>query len=341
MGKRYIMFVDERGFLSTGTNNNLSMVGVVFEYDYCIESKNRECELRRRLSGCKNKIFGDSNSSIPLDDIILEEKLYKDIDKIKRTQFINQLSQLFKSLKFTVISSTIKQENNTTNDSYSKLTKMLLKKYYSFIMTKNGEAGGIIIEARKGYSNYEIQQNFFDIYNERNMNLCTLENIQDKINTFIVCEKNNKTYGLGIEILNVLNNILFRVSNGLIDVDTKLISYIKYSNKNKIFDVISHKIYKDNKIDIPIKKLQEDTYSNIELFSKELKILKEEIRSRDNRISEKEKEIKDLTDVIQLLNQQLEGALLNRKSDSIIFQILSDIDFKIKGIENKAMFAKN
>lgn len=47
MGKRYVMFVDERGFLSNGTNDNLSMVGVVFEYDYCIESKNRQCELRK------------------------------------------------------------------------------------------------------------------------------------------------------------------------------------------------------------------------------------------------------------------------------------------------------
>ena len=41
MGKRYIMVVDERGFLSNETNDNLSMIGVVFEYDYCIELKNK------------------------------------------------------------------------------------------------------------------------------------------------------------------------------------------------------------------------------------------------------------------------------------------------------------
>ena len=80
MGKRYVMFVDERGFLSTKTNDNLSMVGVIFEYDYCIESKNRECELRRKLSGCKNKMFGD-NCRISLEDVILEEKVYKNSDK--------------------------------------------------------------------------------------------------------------------------------------------------------------------------------------------------------------------------------------------------------------------
>ena len=60
MGKRYIMFVNERGFLSTGTNDNLSMVGVAFEYDYCIESQNRECELRKKLSEWKSKLFDDN-----------------------------------------------------------------------------------------------------------------------------------------------------------------------------------------------------------------------------------------------------------------------------------------
>lgn len=340
MGKRYIMFVDERGFLSTDTNDNLSMIGVIFEYDYCIESKNRECELRKKLSEYKCKLFGD-NSSISLDDIILEENVYKNIDKIKRTQFINELTQLVKGLKFTVISSAIKSENGKDYNSYSKLAKMLMKKYYSFIMKKNGESGGIIIEARKGEESHEIQQNFFDIYNERSNSLCTLENIQDTINTFIVCEKANTTYGLGIQVLNVLNDVLYRVSNGLRDVDRKLISYIDYGNKNKLFDVINHKIYKDTQIDVSIKKLQGIAYSNIEVFSKELRNLKDEIKFRDKRLNEKEKEIKDLTESIQLLNKQLEEALLSRKSDSIIFQILSDIDFKMKGLEKKSMAAKN
>lgn len=340
MGKRYVMFVDERGFLSTKTNDNISMLGVVFEYDYCIESKSRECELRRKLSGCKNKLFGDS-SNISLDDIILEERVYRNIDRIQRTQFVNELPQLFKNLKFAVITSTIKQEPNKTNDSYVKLTKLLLKKYYSFIMKKNGESGGIIIESKKGAANQQIQQNFFDIYNERSISLCTLENIQDKINTFIICEKNNKTYGLGIQVLNVINNALLRVSNGLRDVDRKLISYIDYGNKNKIIDIINRKIYKDTQIDISFKKLQGAARNNIEVLSTELKVLKEEIKFRDNRIDEKEKEINDLTDAIKVLNKQLEEALLSRKSDSIIFQILSEIDFKMKGLENKSIAAKN
>ena len=73
-------------------------------------------------------------------------------------------------------------------------------------MRKNAECGGVILEARKGEASHEIQQNFFDIYNERIKSLCTLENNQDKINTFIVCEKTNTTYGLGIQVLNLLNS---------------------------------------------------------------------------------------------------------------------------------------
>lgn len=339
MGKRYVMFVDERGFLSTGTNDNLSMVGVVFEYDYCIESKNRQCELRKKLDGFKNELF--DNSNVPLDDIMCQENVYKNIDKIQRTQFVNELPKLFKGLKFTVISSTIKKENNEVNDSYLKLVNAMLKKYHSLIVRKNAECGGIILEARKGEASHEIQQSFFDIYNERIKNVCALEDNQNKINTFIVCEKTNTTYGLGIQVLNLLNNVLCRVSNGLRDVDRKLISYIEYGDKNKIFDVINHKIYKDTQIDVSIKQLQGAAYSNIELFSKELKTLKDEIKFRDKRINEKEKEISDLTEAIQLLNKQLEEALLSRKSDSIIFQILSDIDFKMKGLEKKSMAAKH
>jgi hypothetical protein len=337
MGKRYIMIVDERGFLSTEANDNLSMVGVVFEYDYCIELKNKECELRKRLREYKKEIFNDNNVNLHLDDIMLQEKFYKSVSKIQRSKVVNELPQLFKSLNFTILSTTIKQDTNKVNNSYSIVAKKLFKKFYSYIVKQNGESGGIIIETRVGNSCCRIQQNFFDIYNDREMSLCALENIQDKINTFIVCERNNKTYGSGIEVLNVINNILFRVSNGLRDVDKNIISYTEYGKKNKIFDVINQKIAKDTQREIPIRRLPKTRYNNIN----EVRRLKEQLVIKDTRVNEKEKEINELTDEIKLLNKQLEDALLSRKSDSIIFQILSDIDFKMKGIEKKAMVVKN
>jgi len=337
MGKRYIMIVDERGFLSSETNDNLSMVGLVFESDYCIELKNKECQLRKRLKEYKKEMFKDNNIDIHLDDVILKENVYKSVDKNQMANAVNELPQLLKSLNFTIISSTIKQDINKENNSYSIVTKKLLKKFYSYIVNKNGESGGIIIETREGSSSCRVQQNFFDIYNERERSLCALENIQDKINAFIVCEKNNKNYGAGIEVLNVINSILFRVSNGYREVDKNLMSHIGYGRRNKIFDIINQKMCKDTQRDIPIKPLPKTRYNN----SNEVNTLKEQLEFKDTRIKEKEKEINELTDAIKFLNQQLEDALLSRKSDSIIFQILSDIDFKMKGIEKKAMVAKH
>ena len=142
MGKRYVMFVDERGFVSTEVNDNLSMLGVIFEYDYCIESKNKECELRKRLYGYKEKIFKNVNAEIYLDDIMFEENVYKGVDMVQRNNFINELPQLFKSLKFTIIWSTVKNDTSKVSDSYSIVAKKLLKQFYSYIIKKNGESGG-------------------------------------------------------------------------------------------------------------------------------------------------------------------------------------------------------
>ena len=74
----------------------------------------------------------------------------------------------------------------------------------------------------------------------------------------------------------------------------------------------------------------------MEIIRKQLKILKEQVKLKDMKIYEKQKEINELTNEIKVLNQQLEEALLSRKSDNIILKILSDIDFNVKGIEKKA-----
>ena len=341
MGKKYIMFVDERGFLSTDIINNFSMVGVIFEYDYCIDLKNKQCDLKTKLNQYKEEVFNNNSYNAFLDDIMLKETVLNKIDEKKRKEFINELPLLFKSLKFTIISSAIKQDINNVKESYSIATKNLLESFYSFIMKENGECGGIIMEARECKASYIIQQSFFDVYNERSRILSRLEDIQDKINTFIVSEKDNETYGLGIEVSNILNNILFRVSNGLREIDSKLMPYIEYGDTDKIFNAIKHKIYKDTPIEISNKQLEKISYNSIEIFSKELKTLKEQLKLKDTKINEKQKEINELANEIQLLNQQLEEALLSRKSDNIIFKILSDIDFKMKGIEKKARVAEN
>ncbi|BCZ47661.1 hypothetical protein psyc5s11_37280 [Clostridium gelidum] len=339
MGKKYVMFVDERGFLSTDRINNFSMIGVIFEHDYCMDLKNKQCELKTKIDKYKEEVFGKKNINIFLDDIIVNEKVLKKYNEAKRKEFLDGLPFLFKGLKFTIISSTIKQDIKNIKESYDIATNNLFKNFNSFIVKKNGECGTIIMEARDSKTRYTVQQSFFDVYNERNLSMS--EDMENKINAFIVSEKDNEKYGLGIEISNILNNIFFRVSNGLREFDSKLMSYIEYGNTDKIFNVIKHKIYKDTAVQISHKQLEKISYNSIETFNKELKTLKEQLEHKDTKISQKEKEISELSNEIHFLNQQLEEALLSRKNDSIIFQILSDIDFKMKRIEKKALVAKN
>lgn len=339
MGKSYVMFVDERGFLSSEKSNNLTMVGVIFEQDYCINLKHNECELKEKLNQYKKEIF--SRSDLPLDDIILREKVYNSMDMNVKSKFVNGLPVLLKGLKFTIITTSIKQTSNGLNDSYVILTKKLIKKFYSFILKKNGEASAIVMEDRGEKNSYLMQQNFFNVYNEENMDSNIADNIDSKINTFIVCKKNHGTYGLGIEILNVINDVFFRVSNGYKEIDNNLMLYTEYGNKNKIYNVIKNKIYKDVEILVSSKQLQKNYYNDMEIINKELMTLQEQLRLKDTRINQKEKEISELGNEIKSLNKRLEEVMRSGQNHNIINKILSDIDVKIKSFDKIATGAKN
>lgn len=335
MGKKYVMFVDERGFL-TDKNENFTMIGVVFEFDYCIDSKYYECELKMKLDEYKRKVFS-SSSIVPLDDVILKENVYRGIEKEQKKAFVNELPSLFKSLRFSVILSTVKKD---MKDSYSTAAEKLLKEYYTYIIRKNGQSGGIILESKLGDMNYATQQIFFDIYNERNVNLNISGNISEKINSFIVCEKNNIKFGSGIEILNILSNVFFRVLNGCNEFDSRLISAMEYSNRNKVFDVIKRKLYKDMGVRVGQDELIKDTYS-ANVFNEELNTLKEQLRYKNIVINKKEKEIEKLTDKIELLKGQLEAVLFNDQRENMMSKILSEINVKIQGFDKITTAAKN
>ena len=333
MGKKYVMFVDERGFVSSEENKNLTMIGVIFEYDYCINSKNIECGLKTKLDEYKKEILSKNYSDVPFDDIILNENMYSDISITLRNNIIKELPSLFKGLKFTVISSTIKQDSNRLQESYFVLAKKLFTKFYSFILSKSGETGGIVIEARGYNSSQRMQQNFFNVYNERNINSNMIDDIGNRINTFIVCEKDHKTYGLGLQVLNILNSIIYRVSNGCAEVEETFVSNIEYVSENKIFDVVRNKIYKGLEVGISNIKPKINEYNNISVINNELLLLKEQLKLRDIRISEKEREIDKLSNEIKLLNKRLEEVLFEGKNDGFLTKILCDIDVKMKNFE--------
>lgn len=335
MGKKYMMFVDERGFL-TDKDENFAMMGIIFEYDYCSDSKYYECELKMKLNEYKKKVFS-SSSILALDDVVLKKNVYMDIEKEQRKAFINELPSLFKNLKFSIISSTVKKD---IKDSYSTAVKKLLKEYYTYIMRKNGQSGGIILETKASDVNYRTQQIFFDIYNERNVNLNILGNISEKINSFIVCEKNNMKFGSGIEILNILSSVFSRVLSGSNEFDSRLISYMEYGNRNKVFDVVKRKLYKDMGVGIGQDELMRDTYS-ANVFNDELNELKEQLIYKNIVIDKKEKEIEKLTDKIEFLKGQLEAVLFNNERESMMSKILSEINVKIQGLDKITTAAKN
>ena len=51
------MFIDERGCYSNSDGNNFSMVGVIFERDYCTNLSAVDSELADKLKGFKKQII--------------------------------------------------------------------------------------------------------------------------------------------------------------------------------------------------------------------------------------------------------------------------------------------
>ncbi|AQS10919.1 hypothetical protein CLOBY_30680 [Clostridium saccharobutylicum] len=338
MGKKYIMFVSEKGFLDK--DNNFSIAGVVFDQDYCTNVEDKECELSSKVNYSKERILGKNGFEICIDDILLPQNEYKNINNDNKKEFINQMPTLFKKVKTNLILSSIKQSDGLRDDSYNKVVNNLLKNFYSFLIRKKATCGGIVIESKSDKESCIIQQKFFDIYNERRNNLIMTENSQEKINSFIVWEKANKKYGVGIEAANLLNNILYRVSNGLTEVDNSVISYIEYGSENKIFNIIENKIYRDKTIDAS-NKFSEKDLNTIDVFVNKVEKLKEELELKNIKIGDKEREINKLTQEMRSLKQRLEDAMKSRKNDNIILEILSDIDMKMKGFEMTASAMKS
>lgn len=334
MEKKYLMFVDERGFL-TDKDENLTMIGVVFEGDYCSNSKYYECELKMKLDEYKKKIFGDN--SIHLDDIFFKENVYVNLDKYQRNKLINELPSLFKSLNFSIIFSTVKKD---MKDSYSIAAKKLLQEFYTYIMKKNGQSGGMVLEYKADNTSCSIQQSFFDIYDERSVNLNILGDISEKINTFIVCEKNNILFEAGIEMLNILKNILFRVLNGQEEFDLRLIECTKYGCENKMYDLIKSKVYRYEEVRIGQDRLMREAY-NINRLNEELNDLKAQLINKNIIIDKKEEELEKLTDEVQFLKEQLEIFVFSNERETMMSKILSEIDVKIQGLDKITSAAKN
>lgn len=334
MSKEYLMFVDERGCYSNTEGSNFSMVAIILEYNYCTDSFVRESELTDKLKIFKrNTISAENLKCSRLNDIINKEIVFcNNITDI----IIGNMLGLFKDLKFSVISTSIKQNKTKSKDLYDLAANNLIKRFYSFLITKKAKCGGIIVEGRHDEKHNVMPQKFFDIYNERASKFYMYKDINKKINKFMICESYDKQYKSAIELLNTISNILLKI----LSLDNEYALDIEYRDFNKILEVIREKIYKEE-IDLINDNAQSYINVNLEKYVKETEELKNKLLIKSKKIEERNQEIKDLTEEINILKQKLNTAITDRKSDGIIFDILSEVDVKIKGIEKQVLINVN
>ena len=78
------------------------------------------------------------------------------------------------------------------------------------------------------------------------------------------------------------------------------------------------------------------------IYTKDTEHLNYALSLENSNLLKQVMQIVELTEEINILKQQLQTAIINRKSESIIFDILSQVDVKIKGIEKQVLVnAKN
>lgn len=329
--KEYLMFVDERGYQNNG--HSFSMIGVVIESRYCTDSDMKLSEMSDKIERFKKQMLNNIiGIDVKLSDILSTENVYSNEFGSIVDEFVADLPMFLKGLKFSIISTCIKQDKNKTKDLYMVAANNLIKRYYSFLTNKQAKSGGIIVQNRHDKENQKMPQKFFDIYNDRDVKFYMYSDIRQKINKFMICESYNKEYKNALDLSNSIENILLNVISS---TDEKLIDK-QYGNINKIIKVLKNKTFKEE-VDLLNENTQKHIDTVMDKYLKESDLLKQKLSVNEKQIRERDKEISILTEEIMRLKQQLSSASKNRKSDNMIYDILSDVDVKIKGIEKQTL----
>ena len=246
------------------------------------------------------------------------------------------LPKFLKNLKFSIVSTSIKQDRHMSKDLYVLAANNLIKRFYSFIISKKAKSGGIVVQSRHDGKDYNMPQKFFNIYNERKTNFYMYEDINEKINKFMICDGYNKEYKDALEVSNTINNLLLSI----LVSENEYNFNIQYDHMNRILNILKEKIYREE-IDLLNDNTQKYIQNVLDKYARESEELKYELSVKNRNIVEREKEIIELTEEINILKQQLQTAIINRKSESIIFDILSQVDVKINGIEKQVLVNVN
>lgn len=314
MGKKYLMFIGENGF--TDEDNNFYMVGVIFEENYCNGENNSLYSLRRIIEESNLAFSAGERNDDFYNSCILKNEWYN----------------ILKRLDFSVLVSKIKNENNDENykisDKYSIAFNKLLKKYYCYVEDNCAENAGIVAESvRKADWNGKIQK-FFELYMKRDELIKEENRCSHIINKFITAQINDQKYGYGFNVANVVKNFIKHYHERK---NNK--SEYKYGDRinEKVMNVIREKMFTGEiAVDISRKNSVKKSKELIKLENR-IKLLQEENLYKERSINSKNLQINELLDEINVLHQQLDDIMLN-KNTNIVFEILSDVDVKIKNI---------
>lgn len=311
MGKKYLMFVDESGFVDS--EGNFYMVGVIFEEDYCSTENQSDCSLRSVV---------DVNK-VDISLISYNEKFKAGC--ILRTEIYNVL----KDSKLSVLISRVKNEDNKIKDTFKETFKKLLKKYYYYTIDNNGNNAGIVMESSNEYKKIKKEQHIFNIYMDRDHIIPNINDCSSIINKFMVIDNSDEKYTYGINIADIIRNSI-RYSY---EKEKRCTKDYRYSDRmnEKIMELIREKIFTEE-IAFDMSRQGLITKSKqIRDLEKRVIVLEEELLKKEINISSQSIEISELLDEIKVLQHQLDDIVLKR-NNNVIFEILSDVDIRIKNM---------
>lgn len=309
MGKKLIMIVNENGYRNLSEDDNFCMAGIVLDEESLCGSNNMKEELEKKLNVLK-KIYGENEN---------DEK-YKSYSSKKKiiNNLVDSLPMFLNQLKFNIILSTIRTSAGKTQSAYERAVKKLLTKFNLYISKRNMISGGIISEDTKDQEMWNVKQQFFDIYSDRNHNSDT---DSSKINSFIVAGRNSKTYKFGFDLFHILDDIINLMCQTDISTEDKVRALISDEKLRNVSEVIKNKVINEAALDMA-DEIINDKNAIMQRMNKEITKLKEELLERKEEINNSKKQINELTNEICILKGKLDKK--GDKTSKIILRALSE-----------------
>ncbi|MBE6063060.1 MAG: hypothetical protein E7207_05745 [Clostridium butyricum] len=311
MGKKLIMVVNEKGYLNLSEDDDFCMAGIVFDEENIWASEHIKEELEKKLS-----IFEKIYSS--------DERNEKYRSYSSRKNIINNLMDslpmFLDKLKFNIILSSVRSSSGKIKASYEKAEKTLLTKFNVYISKRNMISGGIISEDTRNRIEWNLKQQFFDIYSDRNHNLGI---DGSKINSFIVAGRNCETYKFIFDVFHLLDNIIKLMCKNEYGIEHEIKELISNDKLRTVSEVIKNKVINEAALDM-VDEIINDKNVVMKRMNEEITKLKEELLERNEKLNNTKKQINELTNQIEILKGKLYKDKENNERSKIVFRPLSE-----------------